>query len=133
MSFTDLVVVIVAGLVGFGLVSWVINVVRQQRSAPVEISPGTPGAGTSDAGTPDAARAARAAPSLAELGRGWHSTLGVSENATREEIEAAHRALLAECDRVSSSADSPEGERQRAEERRAQVNEAFEFIRTLTR
>jgi hypothetical protein len=123
MSLTDLAVVVLAGIVGFGIVSWVINVFRQQRAPPVEIS--------SD---PHAApEAARPTPSLAELGRTWHRTLGVPENADREEIEAAYRALATECDRVSSSAEAPAGERQRAAERRAQVNEAFEFIRTLRR
>jgi hypothetical protein len=123
MSLTDLAIVVVAGLVGFGLVSWVINVVRQQRAPPVEMSTGEPAA----------APAPRTTASLAELGRTWQRTLGVSEEAGREEIEAAYRRIVAECDRVSSSPEASPGDRLRAAQRHAAASEAFEFVRTLRR
>ncbi len=69
--------------------------------------------------------------SLAEISSRWSTILGVSENASTEEIEAAYHARIAECDRVRFAADEPVQAKSAAELRRAQVGQAYEFIRPL--
>jgi hypothetical protein len=69
--------------------------------------------------------------SLDEVARAWHTILGVSSDASGAEIERAYHAKLADCDRVRFTVDIPEATKRRAEEQRARVSQAFEFIRPL--
>jgi len=120
MTATDWAVVGVGGLVGWGLVSWLITVIRQQKAPPVEMHPGTLSPETG-----------RVSLSVTELGNSWHAILGVAADASWVEIDAAYHERLAECDRAQLSSTGTASDKQRAEFRRAQVNEAFEFIRPL--
>jgi len=69
--------------------------------------------------------------SLDEIGRTWHTILGVSSEAGAEEIERAYYARLAECDRGRLAADTSSEVRQSLERQRALLTQAFEFIRPL--
>jgi hypothetical protein len=67
--------------------------------------------------------------SLDEIGRAWHSILGVSMDATGAQIESAYHAKLAAADRVRFDSNTSPANRRLAERQRAQVNQAYEFIR----
>ena len=118
MNLTDWIVVGGGALLGWGLVSWIITVVRQQRAPPVPM-------GTERPATP-APAAPRGHVSLAELGRTWHVILGVSQDAGLAQIEAAYRERIAEFDRSAAAGGARAAERSR-------LDEAFEFVRTLRR
>jgi hypothetical protein len=113
---SDLAVGLGAALAGFGLVWWLLTVLRQQKRPPLDIRV-PPARG-------DAPRL-----SVSDLGSRWHTILGVSADASSADIEAAYHARLAACDRVRFAADETPLARQAAESTRAQVNEAYEFIR----
>jgi len=115
---SDWLVALVAGIVGFALVSWLLSVIRQQRAPPVAIQ---------------SPAAERARLSLATLGAQWHRLPGVAPAATPAEIESAYHARLAECDRVRFGAETSDAHREEARRRRAQVEDAYEFIRALPR
>ena len=121
MNPTDLAIAAVAGVIGFGIIWGIFGLIRQQRAAPVEISRVEPRSSVEG----------RDKLSLLELGRTWHVILGVSAEATSKEIESGYHARLAECDRIRFSATESAFEKQGAETRRAQVNEAYEFIRQV--
>jgi len=123
MNVTDLGVAVVAGVAGFGIIWGLFSLIRQQRAAPVEMFKPEPRAPVES----------RARLSLTELGSTWHVILGVSAQATPEEIEAGYHARLAECDRIRSAAGESAAARQAAETRRAQVGDAYEFIRQVRR
>ena len=134
MSLTDWIVVCGGALLGWGVVSWLINVVRQQRAPPVPMGTQSPPAAAPDHApapvpAPESAfEPALAAPSsgrisLAELGSTWHQILGVSPDASLGQIEAAYRERVAECER-----NAPKGGNAT---QRSRLDEAFEFIRTL--
>ena len=113
MNILDLGVLAVCGVVGWLVVSWVINLVRQQRSPPLVIS--------DSARKPETGTGTSRGPSVAELARSWSAILGVREDASLEEIESAYHARLAECDH---------GAGQEAGERRTRIEDAYNFIRT---
>ena len=123
MSITDLSVAAIAGIVGFGIIWGLFALIRQQRAAPVEMFKTEP--------KPPVASGARL--SVTELGRTWHVILGVPAEATPEEIEAGFHACLAECDRIRFAPGESAVAKQSAATRRAQVNEAYEFIRQVRR
>jgi hypothetical protein len=132
----DWVVLIACGLIGWGVVSWLISVIRPPRQlsakdpeqAPLRLANETP---------PDAQAAAPAlgpgpSPALSpapDMETAWPTILQVDRNATAAEIEKAYHALLAECDRVRFSTWYSAQERQEADARRANVCAAYEFIR----
>jgi hypothetical protein len=116
VNTNDLAVGLAAALAGFGVVWWLLTVVRQQKRPPLEIQ-ATPVRG-------DAKRL-----SVSDLGSRWHTILGVSPDAGSAEIEAAYHARLAECDRIRFAPDEAPQARQAAESTRSQVSEAYEFIR----
>jgi hypothetical protein len=118
----DWLIALAAGVVGFALVSWLLALVRQQKAPPVAIASATP-----------APPPGRGRLSLAALGEEWHRVLGVAREATPGEIEAAYHARIAECDRVRFAADAGSAERDEALRRRADVQDAYEFIRPLRR
>jgi hypothetical protein len=64
-----------------------------------------------------------------EMGRAWSSILGIPTDASGAQIEAAYHAKLAECDRVRFDTDASAASRRQAEQQRARVNQAYEFIR----
>lgn len=111
MNPADLGVAVVAGVVGFGIIWGIFALIRQQKAPPIELFKTEPRPSAESGGK----------LSLEELGRTWHIILGVPAQARPDEIEAGYHARLAECDRIR--------EKQDAETRRAQVNEAYEFIR----
>ena len=115
----DWLIALVAGVVGFALVSWLLTLMRQQKAPPVAIASAPPPTGSR--------------LSVASLGEQWHRLLGVAREATPEEIEAAYHARLAECDRVRFAAGAGEADKEAARQRRADVQEAYEFIRPLRR
>jgi hypothetical protein len=121
MNATDLAVGLGAAVVGFGIIWGVFALIRQQRAPPVEMFNIEPKSSVDSRGRVN----------LAELGATWHVILGVHAGATSDEIEAAYHARLAECDRIRFSSSESAGEKQNAEVRRAQVNEAYEFIRSI--
>ena len=121
MSILDLGVLAVCALVGWLLVSWVINLVRQQRSPPLVIS--------DSARNPEAGGGGARGPSVAELAQSWSVILGVRQDAGLDEIESAYHERLAECDRVRFAPETPGGARQEAEQRRARIEDAYNFIR----
>jgi hypothetical protein len=69
--------------------------------------------------------------SLAEISSRWSVILRVSESASAQEIEAAYHAGIAECDRIRFSPAESAAAKADAETRRAQITQAFEFIRPL--
>lgn len=121
MNIPELAVLLVCAVIGWLVVSWVINLVRQQRSPPLVI------AGDTRAGA--AAPAGSRRPSVAELAAGWSGILKVRADAGLEEIETAYHERLAECDRVRFAPEGASGERQEAEQRRAAIEDAYTFIR----
>ena len=116
----DWLVALVAAVVGFGLVSWLLALVRQQKEPPVAI--GSP---------PPATPASRGRLSLAALGEQWHQILGVAREAGAAELQAAYHARLAECDAARFAAGASEAQRAEAQQRRVDVEDAYEFIRPL--
>jgi hypothetical protein len=116
----DWVVLIACALIGWGLVSWLMAVIRPQGTANKEPRQGL--VNTGQLGAPGAAT---------DMETAWPSVLQVDRNATAAEIETAYHSLLAECDRVRFSTWHSAQERQEAEARRAQVCAAYEFIRPL--
>lgn len=122
MNATDWIVVSIGGIVGWGLVSLVAWLVRQQKRPPVDMY-----GGVSKQTVPSAPDALAGA----EIGSAWHEILNVPEQASSKEIEDAYHLRIAECDRIRfSSAGSPE-ERRLAEVRRSRIHEAYEYIRPL--
>jgi hypothetical protein len=108
----DFLVIGGAGLIGFGLVSWVINVVRQQRAPPVVL-----GTGARAQPSLPPPQLPRSRLSLAELASRWHVILGVPPEAGSAQIEAAYRQRAAESGRDPAA--------------RSDIEEAYQFIRTL--
>jgi hypothetical protein len=121
MNPADLGVAVVAGVVGFGIIWGIFALIRSQKAPPIELFK-TESRPSVESGSK---------LSLTELGRTWHIILGVLAEAKSEEIEAGYHARLAECDRIRSSATASTVEKQNAETRRVQVNEAYEFIRQV--
>jgi hypothetical protein len=59
MSLTDLGIVALCAVIGWGIVSWIISVVQQQKAPPLDLSAGAPprsAAGGADSSPPPAAR-----------------------------------------------------------------------------
>src|SRR5204862_7926463 len=73
---------------------------------------------------PAPAAAPQGRSSLAELGITWHAILGVPEDASHLEIEAAYRERVAMRERGPGEGAATLAERSR-------LDEAFEFIRAL--
>ncbi len=121
MSATEWVVVVGGALVGFGVVSWILTVMEQQKRPPVSMD-----TQTTLMRIPDAPQSRAAG-----VNDNWHTILGVSAEATAAEIESAYHARLAECDRVLFDSKASVSDRQSAEARRTEVSSAFEFIRPL--
>lgn len=119
MSITDLGVAVGAGIVGFGIIWGLFNLVRQQRAPPLDVYK-----------TDTSPRIERSGKlSVADLGARWSSILGVPAAAGSAEIEAAYHARLAECDGIRFSSSASAADKQAAEIRRAQISDAYEFIR----
>ncbi len=121
MSATEWVVVVGGALVGFGVVSWILTVIEQQKRPPVAMD-----THTALMPVPDPSQS-----SPAGVSDNWHMILGVSAEATAVQIESAYHARIAECDRVRFDSKASTSDRQSAEARRAEVCNAFEFIRPL--
>jgi hypothetical protein len=113
----DWIVIGGGAAIGWGLVSWIIAMVRQQRAPPVPM-------GLETRSTPTAAAAPHGRISLAELGRTWHVILGVREDASLAQIEAAYRERVAECERGAAAGAATAAARSR-------LDEALEFVRML--
>jgi len=126
----DWVVLIACGLIGWGVVSWLISVIRPPQQPSAKDPEPTPLRLTSEP-LPDAqAGPAPAGPAPATgIETAWPTILQVDKSAAAAEIEKAYHALLAECDRVRFSTWYSAEERQDAEKRRANVCAAYEFIR----
>jgi preprotein translocase subunit Sec63 len=103
----DWVVLIACALIGWGVVSWLMAVIRPRGTNAVPTSPATP----------------------TNMEVDWPGILQVDSNATVPEIESAYHRLLAECDRVRFSSWHSAEERREAEMRRNQICAAYEFIR----
>lgn len=138
----DWVVLIACGLIGWGVVSWLISVIRPPQPPSVKDPEQNPLRLTNEPG-PDTqvgqrssitAPFATAAPATStaattDMETAWPAILQVAKNATAAEIEKAYHALIAECDRVRFSTWYSAQERREAEVRRANVCAAYEFIR----
>ncbi len=117
----DWVVLIACALIGWGVVSWLMAVIRPQGTPDKEPPRGPLGLVNNE--QPDASGAST------DMETAWPAILEVDRNATAPEIESAYHRLLAECDRVRFSTWHSAQERQEAETRRAQICAAYEFIR----
>jgi hypothetical protein len=161
VTFSDIGILALCGLVGWAVVSWIFSVVQQQKRPPLDLTGGSPPSRDRLRGLPppDAARDPVATPpdltalprgpvsvpgafadnsvrdprslSLAEISARWSAILRVSESAAAQEIEAAYHAGIAECDRIRFSSTESAIAKSDAETRRAQITQAFEFIRPL--
>jgi hypothetical protein len=120
MSIVDWGIVTACALAGWGIVSWLFNVVRQQKAPPIEMHQQAERPATTSSSL-----------SLIELGKRWHEILRVAADADSREIERAYHERLAECDVARFSPTASTEEKQTAETQRARVNQAFEFIRPL--
>jgi hypothetical protein len=132
MNLGDWLIVGVCALVGFGIVWGAFGFVRQQKAPPVQI--GEPTVNRPPAVNEPAATANQPGAgglSLMELGQRWHAILQTSPDASRSEVERAYQARLAECDNVRSSPTATPDDKRAAESRRAQIAQAFDFIRQL--
>lgn len=121
----DWVVLIACGLIGWGVVSWLMSVIRPPQQPPAkdpELSP---------LRLPNETRPeAQTAPTPAtDIETAWPTILQVDRNAKAAEIEKAYHALLAECDQIRFSTWYSAQERREAEARRATICAAYEFIR----
>ena len=137
MSFSDLGILALCALVGWAVVSWIISVVQQQKRPPLDLTGGSSapreplrGLPSPTAFSDNGVRDMRAL-SLSEISARWSSILGVPESSSAQEIEAAYHASLAECDRIRFSPSESASAKSGAETRRAQITQAFEFIRPL--
>lgn len=109
MRTFDWLVVVVMGVVGWLLVSFLLNRAKpleDEEDAEFPTMPRLPGSIPSS-------RQASDLLSLDEIGRSWHLILGVPADASGAQIEAAYRARLAGGD----------------EKERSRVTQAYEFIR----
>jgi hypothetical protein len=122
MDKTDWIIVLVGGVVGWGLVSLIAKLAQQQRQPPVDLYGGLPR---------QAEPPARAVLSVAEIGNLWHKILNVPEDASAKEIEEAYHLRIAECDRIRFSPTETPDQQKMAAIKRTQVNQAYEFIRPL--
>lgn len=158
MRAFDWLVVIVMGVVGWLIVSFLLNRAKprdeadsqdsrdatfdnpySQRPPDESRTTGAPApvmrlpAPASSAGrapeTPVSSDAGSDQLSLDEIGRLWSSILGVPSDASGAVIEQAYHAKLAECDRVRFDANASPASRRQAEQTRSRVNQAYEFIR----
>jgi len=137
MRTFDWIVVVGAGIAGWLLVSWLFARTKPQEPSESRPEPRSerepdarPHAPMLRLPAPDA-ESASSELSLDEIGRGWHSILGVPEGASVAEIERAYHSKLADCDRTRFSPDASAEAKRRAEEQRSRVSQAFEFIRPL--
>lgn len=120
----DWVVLISCGLIGWGVVSWLMSVIRPPQQPAAKDSEHSPLHPVNEI-RPDA----QGAPTAIDVETAWPAILQVDKNATGTEIEKAYHTLLAECDRVRFSTWYSAQERQEADARRANVCAAYEFIR----
>ena len=121
MNATELVAVIGGGLAGFGVISWILTAIQQQKRPPLSM----------DTQTTLSRLPAAAEPLPGNVHDRWHTILGVPAEATAAEIESAYHARIAECDRVRFDSRASASDKQLAEARRAEINNAFEVIRPL--
>lgn len=121
MTVVDALVLLVCGLVGWALVSWLIGLVQQQRAPPFPI--GVP--------PPASARALPAPSAIADMAASWRTILEVGEHATAQEIDTAYQRRLAECDREAFAAPTGTAAHREAEARRARIVAAYEFSRSV--
>jgi hypothetical protein len=122
VNILELGVLLICGVVGWLVVSWVINLLRQQRSPPVVIAGESP--------RPPPGAASSRGPSVAELAESWSEILKVRADAGLEEIETAYHQRLAECDRLRLALEDAAGQEQ-AQQRRATLEDAYNFIRSV--
>jgi hypothetical protein len=118
------VVLIACGLIGWGVVSWLISVIRPPQQPSAKDSERSPLHLVNEIHPH-----AQAAPPSTGMEIAWPAILQVDKNASAAEIEKAYHTLLAECDRIRFSTWYSAQERQEAEARRANVCAAYEFIR----
>jgi hypothetical protein len=117
MSLLDMMIIGSAAFIGWWLVSWFFDARKPKPQQPQELQ------ATQSSAEP-AAIPASPRPSLLELSDRWHMILGVREEASAAEIEAAYRAALEACDREVLTNAS-------AASRRQQIEAAYEFIRKV--
>lgn len=117
----DWVVLIACALIGWGLVSWLMAVIRPEGTSAKE--PARNPLRLADSEAPDASQTST------DVASAWPAILKLDKSATAEEIEKAYHSLLAECDKVRFSTLYSAQERQEAEARRTQICAAYEFIR----
>ena len=126
----DWVVLIACGLIGWGVVSWLISVIRPPQPPSAKDPEQTPLRLTNETRSDAQVGQGSATPAAAmDMEAAWPTILQVAKNATAAEIEKAYHALIAECDRVRFSTWYSAQERQEAEARRTNVCAAYEFIR----
>ena len=134
MSGFDWLVVIVMAVVGWLIVSYVLKRLKPSQSGDERPMPAPPERSTPQLPAPASPPGTGAQPglhSLEEIGRSWHAILEVSSDASAAQIESAYHAKLADCDRMRFAADATPEATRLAEERRAQICQAYEFIRPL--
>ena len=134
MSGFDWLVVIVMAVVGWLIVSYVLKRLKPSQSVDDRPMPVPAERSTPRLPAPASPADIGARPgllSLEEIGRSWHAILEVSSDASATQIESAYHAKLAHCDRIRFAVDATPENTRLAEERRAQICQAYEFIRPL--
>lgn len=121
MTRLDWGIVLVGGIVGWTVVAWSITVIRQQKRPPLN---------TSDELEQTSAPRSESL-GVVELASHWASILGTTKDASAEDIDTAYHARIAECDRIRFTPNVSSEDKQGAEQRRVQIEQAFEFIRPI--
>ena len=112
MSTNELIVSILCTVIGYALVSWLLNRGGRHGQEPRPEVPVPP----TSAPPPPAPRSGEAP---------WHQVLGVSPNATRTEIASAYRSLISQYHPDKVTRLGPEI-RAVAERKSAELNRAYE-------
>ena len=131
MTLIDFGVVVVGGLIGWAIVSWIVSIVRQQKQPPVDLTRTNRSPLDLVHDAPTLATREPRALSLADVSQTWSAILGVPDSATAQDIETAYHARLAECDEIRFSSSAPAEAKASAQARRSKITQAFEFIRPL--
>jgi hypothetical protein len=122
LTSSELGIVVVGGLAGWWLVSWLIERRNPPPAAPSAAPPPAPALAS-------AATESAAPPSVRELGDSWWTMLGVERGATLAEITASYQQRRAALERVRSSPTSTAADSDRAAVEQRAVEAAYEFIR----
>jgi hypothetical protein len=99
-----------------------------QYGRPAPVTPGAASPAARSAAPPPGA-ASGGSLSVTFLSLKWHQLLGVAQNASDAEIDAAYYAIISEFDRLAFDRHATDEQKRAALERRHGAAEAYKFIR----